>query len=140
MTTIAYKDGVLAADTLATCNGYLEGRQTKIARVGKALVGAVGSTPMCNRFRGWVAAGMTGESPFEGKDEGNGIVVTPDGVIVVWSHLGPWAVQDRPYYALGSGEQIAVGAMAAGASAEEAVRIAMRHDTISGGDVMVLRV
>jgi len=44
-----------------------------------------------------------------------------------------------PFYALGSGYQVAMGAMEFGATAEEAVRAAIKWDTGSGGDVTVLR-
>ena len=42
------------------------------------------------------------------------------------------------YHAFGSGEEIALGAMAAGATAAEAVQIAIQFDTSSDGDVTQL--
>lgn len=138
MTTIAYRDGVLAADTLSTCNGMIETEVVKIWDHKGYLGGAAGSHALCNRFRSWFVGGMDGESPFHGGDDGNGLVAVPDGKIIVWGKHGSWTV-NRAFYALGSGEQIAMGAMAAGASAQEAVKIAATMDTITGSKITVLK-
>lgn len=135
MTTIAYRDGVLAADTLATSNGLRDDYGTKVWRVGKVLVAAAGTRALCLKFREWVAAGMDGESPFA-KGDGNGIVVSDAG-IVCWSENGCWPV-GQPFYALGSGYQVAMGAMEMGATAEDAVRAAIKWDTSSGGEITAL--
>lgn len=45
---------------------------------------------------------------------------------------------DGPFFAVGSGAEIAIGAMAMGASAEQAVKIAAMYDTQTGGKVTVL--
>lgn len=136
MTTLAYRDGVLAADTLATSNGLRDDFGPKIWRHGDVLIGGAGSRALCLKFRDWVIGGMDGESPFE-KGDGNGIVVSPIG-IVCWSENGCWPVR-QPFYALGSGYQVAMGAMEMGASAAEAVRVAMKWDCGTGGEVMELR-
>lgn len=137
MTTIAYRSGILAADSLMTCNGLRDDYRQKIFRVGKVLVGGSGSSATCLKFRDWVAAGMQGESPFSGSDGGNGIVVSEAG-LVCWGSSGPTPIINSSFYSLGSGYEIALGAMDQGASAEEAVRAAIRWDTRSGGDVTVL--
>lgn len=139
MTTLAYANRCLAADSLVTCGGKFEGYVTKIFRVNGLLVGASGSAPVCIRFCEWVRAGLKGECPFEGKDEGNGLVVMPDGLIVVWGHLGPWLVRGRSMYALGSGQEFALGALELGATAAQAVAVAMKHDTGTGGEIVTLR-
>lgn len=136
MTTIAYRDGVLAADTLATSNDVRDDYGPKIWRVGRLLVGASGSRPLCLRFRDWVANGMGGESPFYGDNKGNGIVIAPDSV-VAWSESGSWPVA-APFYSLGSGYQLAMGAMEMGATAEQAVAASIKHDCLSGGEITVL--
>lgn len=137
MTTVAYRDGVLAADTLTTANGNVDGYLPKISRVGRVLVGFAGSIPVGLKFRQWVADGMHGDSPYEGGDTGNGLVVSDAG-IVCWSGKGQWPVTTG-YYALGSGSDIAMGAMEHGATAEEAVRIAARVNVDTGGEITVLR-
>lgn len=136
MTTIAYRDGVLAADTLFNANDMRDSYGPKIFRVGKVLVGVAGSIAAGLRLRGWVESGMKGESPYFGTDHGNGIVASEAGVMV-WSGAGCWPVRE-PFYALGSGQAFAIGAMAAGKRSDQAVRIAARFDIYTGGKVTIL--
>lgn len=136
MTTIAWDGTTLAADTLATANGLRDNRTIKIWRHGGALIGACGSQALCERFRTWAIAGMEGESPFEGADDGNGLVVTGEGVLC-FGNTGCWRVSE-PFYTLGSGYQLALGALAMGATAKQAVEVAAKYDTITGGEITVL--
>lgn len=64
------------------------------------------------------------------------IIVLKDGRVRAWEDLG-WVDIDAPFRALGTGSQIALGAMAAGASAIEAVTIASNFDAYTGGDISV---
>lgn len=137
MTTIAYKDGVLAADTLITANGMICGYAKKIWRAGRLLIGGAGSDAVTNTFRDWVKDGMSGDHPLK-KDIGNLFIVKPDGLTVMWCDDGPFLMKET-FWALGSGEEVAMGAMAAGASARKAVQLACARDTRSGGDVTVLK-
>jgi ATP-dependent HslUV protease subunit HslV len=137
MTTVAWDGTTLAADSLSTANGLRETMGAKIWRVGPLLVGAAGSRALCLRFREWVADGLDGESPFHGTDEGNGLVVPPTGQPLAWGEHGCWTCP-ADIYALGTGYQLAMGAMAAGATAEQAVEIAARFDTHTGGPITVL--
>lgn len=138
MTTIAYRNGVMAADSLTTSNGARDGIVRKIDCVHGVLIGAAGSLAACQAFRAWVIAGMQGPDPFRNDDVGNGLLVAPDGTLVVFSVTGP-ATMQTPFYALGSGYQFAMGAMAYGATAEEAVRVARQFDTQTGGEIITLR-
>lgn len=135
MTTVAYRDGVLAADTLSTCNGLIDDYGAKVWRVGKVLVGAAGSRAVCLKFRDWVAGGMEGDSPMA--DDANGIVVS-SAAVVCWSEKGPWPVT-APFYSLGSGYQVALGAMEMGATAEQAVSAARKWDLGTGGEITTLK-
>ena len=135
MTTIVWDGRTLAADTLATANGLRDNRNVKIWRHGQALVGACGDQAACHKFRQWVIDGMAGNNPFHDAD-GNGIVVTKDRALCFGTH-GAWVVSE-PFYSLGSGYQIALGALAMGATARKAVEIAARYDTMTGGDITEL--
>lgn len=138
MTTIAYRDGILAGDTLRTSNGMRDGFTRKVHKIGRLLIAACGTAALCAEFRSWVVAGLNGPSPFndkKGDEGGNGLVIMPDGLAVIWGSSGPWALKQVPFVAMGSGEQVAMGAMAMGASAEQAVAAAMSLDTGSGGAV-----
>lgn len=137
MTTLAYRNGVIAADSLATSAGYRDGLVIKIRKIGPLLVGGVGTSAVCERFVDWVRKGMTGDSPWTGTDLGNSMIVTPDDTILVFGQNGPWRTRGD-FYAMGSGELLALGAMAHGASAAEAVAAAIRFDVHSGGPVRTL--
>ena len=135
MTTVAFKDGQLAADTLHTTQGSRAGYQRKILRQGRCLIGYAGAASNFEAFRNWLATGALGK--FTSQD-GNVFIIPPTGFSICWEDGDtPWR-ETQPYWALGSGGEYAMGAMTAGATAEEAVRIACQHDTGSGGDVTVL--
>ncbi|UTC28589.1 hypothetical protein MARCHEWKA_00760 [Brevundimonas phage vB_BpoS-Marchewka] len=137
MTTIAFKDGVLAADSLVTSGGQRDGFSQKIWRHRRVLIGGAGCTAICHRFCEWVRGGMRGKCPVEGSNNANGFVITPDGTMVVWGSQGPW-VNTTGVVAFGSGGDLAMGAMLAGASAVEAVAAAIKLDIHSGGPIRSL--
>lgn len=134
MTTIVYRNGVLAADSLTTSNGMRVGYAKKVRKIGGVLVGACGTSSLCERFFDWLRAGLKGDDPFRGNDDGNGLVVTPSGHVICFGKHGPsrycW-----PYFTMGSGEQIATGALEMGASATEAVAAAISINVMSGGEI-----
>lgn len=142
MTTIAYRDGVLAADSRMTLNGVVDGSQVKIVRRGNVMAAATGTAAMCQQFRDWFIGGMVGDPP-AGEHEKNsdwsywGMIFHGE-TILCWQASG-WVRIVAPYFASGSGGDFATGALAHGATAEEAVRAAIAHDASSGGEVMVLR-
>lgn len=144
MTTIAYRDGVLAADTLSTRNGAREGVAVKIVQRGDLLAGASGASDFAKAFRDWFRQGCRGDCPPLGDPEKNwaeGFIIMPDDRLVTFGPTAQWAEKGMfsGMNAWGSGADFARGAMAAGATAEEAVRHAMHWDTCTGGDVTVLR-
>ncbi len=145
MTTIAYRDGVLAADTRATSGDVIVGSSAlKIAKRGRVMAAASGTSAYARRFMDWFRSGMKGDPPpsIDPNDHDTfcwGLLVTGDDRRVLLQQPG-WIVERGPYFAMGSGRDFALGAMAHGASAEEAVRAAIAHDVYSGGDITVLRV
>lgn len=134
MTTIAYRDGVIAADTCMT-RGYLvvPGRVRKIARnkLGD-LAGVSGDATWAWAFLAWFEAGEEGEMPVarETDDVIDRAVVfrsnAPRDVIVIEPH-GRFE-HTAPYYAIGSGADVALGAMFEGATPDRAVAAAVAHD------------
>ena len=68
------------------------------------------------------------------------LVVSPDTkeVALIDTTGYPMDIQ-YPHYAIGSGCEVAFGAMEAGASAEEAVKIAIKRVVGCGGKVMKLK-
>lgn len=139
MTTIAYRDGVLAADTLVSTNsGWRDGSMSKVVRRGRLLAAACGNTGCMQVFLDWVRAGCRAEPPRMDENT-EGAIFMPDGLIIVFEQPGATPIR-TPFYAMGSGARFAIGAMEAGAGAVEAVAIACRRDTASGGRVQKLQV
>ena len=151
MTAIAYRDGVLAADTETTSGDLLGGHSLKIARSPEGTIAAAaGQAGTAAQFRrmvkdggidNWIASNFSQRLPIEADHNGFGaIIVTAAGRVICVDYRG-WAVEfDAPFYTEGSAGVLLTGAMAAGATAEEAVRIAIKHDAWCGGDVQTERV
>lgn len=142
VTTIAYRDGVLAADSQVTAGDIYRGNARKVfavnTSVGRTLVAASGSRGAAEAFRTWIREG--GEKPEIHKDDTLlGIVVRPDGTVEVWNERLAKQPVVAPFVAAGSGNEIAMGAMGAGASAEEAVKIACRFCIYSSEPVHTVR-
>ncbi len=143
MTIIAYRAGCLAADSHVTGSGTITGASVKIARNRKGdLAGATGDAVYGYAFRQWFLKGEKGEAPdaaAPGKpeDSNRGLIVRHNGVIEVFEFRGKHVVEAK-YYAMGSGRDAALGAMFMGASAVDAVKAAIAHDTGCGGEILAL--
>lgn len=138
MTTIAYRDGSLAADTLINSNGDRIGYTQKIGRAKGLLYGASGSTAWCWNFRSWVAEGARGAFPRPPENAG-GFIVLPNNDLIVFHVEGMERRTGLPFHADGSGADYALGAMQVGATAEQAVAAAMAWDAKTGGEITVIR-
>jgi hypothetical protein len=136
MTTIAYRDGVMAADTqINSGNGCRAGSITKIGQTADGhWWGFSGNTEMQAACVDW-AESRTGNPP---EIDGVLIIVDPAGDKREWWGKG-WLVCDDEQAAWGSGERIARGAKFVGGSAVQAVQAAIALDLESGGEVTVLR-
>ena len=140
MTTIAYRDGVLAADTLMTRGDSKLVGITKIAKGADGRMGgAAGSAGFCATWRAWLRGEASRPEPKSENDSTDcGLVIWPDGRVELHEQSGSFEVASA-YIAIGSGRPEALGAMHAGGDAEAAVRAAIAHDCHTGGDVTVLR-
>jgi hypothetical protein len=137
MTTVVFRDGVLAADSQCSAAGWRQpGGMTKIWRVKKRLVSGTGDVSRMHAFLRWVDGGMKGKPPE--MTEGSGIIVEPDGTVREFEAAGEMSF-DAPFYAWGSGMPAALAALYMGASAERAVEIAMLVDPRSGGATQSMR-
>ena len=139
MTTIAYRDGVLAADSLVTLGSTkAHGSYQKIKRIGDCLVGTAGSVADCQAFVHWLQAGDDDKPPPKG--EYSALIIGPNGQV---RELECGNIMPRPrgakFFALGSGGPFALAAMYAGATATEAVKIAAKIDTNTGLPVKTLK-
>jgi hypothetical protein len=135
MTLIAYKDGIIAADsqiTSADIITYLDFDKHKLQdEVHFWFAGSVSDYPLLEDM--WFKS--------KGKGDVNAsAIVLCDGLlwfVAVDPDTGFWKTPlmlEHPY-AIGSGAQFAFGAMDFGASAEESVKIAINRDTATGGTI-----
>lgn len=141
MTIICYRDGVMAADSAVYLGNVRVGSFQKIARCDDgALAAAIGTTSICARFNVWFLTGR--QRPFDPKDDDkdfSAIIVHPDGHVQRMDHQGDEFSIEAPFFAIGFSQDFALGAMAAGSSAEDAVRLCLKWHDGCGGDVQVER-
>lgn len=140
MTTIVYRDGVMAADTAIFDRDCYCGEMIKIFRSPDGSLGGVaGCAGDLAIFRDWFIQTYEGVGVPHFKDEDSeGLIIRPDGS-VLWVGFGGKIVPVvAPYQAIGSGFRIAMGALAAGVSASRAVEIAAGLDAHTRAPVIQL--
>lgn len=142
MTTIAYRDGIMAADSRAySGNRFPVGEKTKIRLLDDGtLIGVSSTVPgEGEAVIQWFAAGADPKDGPSASPKHTLLAVRPGGEVFFaddsYFISGPLKAE---FFAIGSGGEYAQGAMAMGASAEQAVRIACRLDPWSAEPVMVL--
>ena len=147
MTAIAYRDGILAADTQDFYGNLRLGISEKIARrKDGALAGAAGRAELCEQFltafRNGKGFPVEFDAPPEGRDDEDGgfcaLVVEPCGAVWFHAEHGGHKILHAPWFVIGSASDFLAGALAAGATAEDAVRLATRLYMTCGGDVQML--
>jgi ATP-dependent protease HslVU (ClpYQ) peptidase subunit len=140
VTTIAWRAGVLAADTAtSSANAIIRQDFRKIEAHHGCLAAACGTATYAAAFLRWFLNDEKGEPPVADSKEGDrGLIVRKNGALEIYE-TGGWFPSAPTYYAMGSGNEVALGAMCAGADAEKAVRCAIEHNPHTGGDVTVLR-
>ena len=133
MTTICTDGETVAADMLVTGNGLKHGTVSKLARAkdGSVIAGC-GSPFDIDSFVEWYEGDRA--SPWSQADESEFLVLSPGGVIRCFNHLGRSYIATAPQ-AIGSGAGVAYGALEMGASPKQAVQVASKYDTRTGGGV-----
>lgn len=148
MSTVAYRDGILAADTQGTWDDQPHVLQLKIFRTERFLIGFSGRFFNAMPVLKWVKDQPEDRHPMDfWQAEDAPRIVQED---VMSAHLidragDKFILNDtghcnriathREYDAMGSGGDYACGAMAAGATAIEAIQYAQELDIHSGGPV-----
>lgn len=136
MTTVAAKDGCMAADTQLT--GEYRVRAQKIIQLQDgSLVGGAGAWGRCWAAMLWMLGGEQGDAP---KLKGGCLLIMrPDGGLwMVEEEFPAFPLLDREA-AIGSGSAAAMTAMRAGASAADAVKQAARIDCATSDPIQMLR-
>lgn len=137
MTTVAFRDGCMAADTQVT--GDFVVRAQKIMRLPDG--GVAGGCGLWSRaYAGlrWLADGEQGEPP---KIKGATLLIAKaDGSLwLAEGEFPAYPLLDK-YTAIGAGAMAAMTAMNGGASAGEAVKAAARLDAMTSDPVQQLKI
>lgn len=135
MTTVAFDGKTFVSDTRMVAEYYTDGSCRKIFDIGNFVVGIAGEYSQCLLF--------VEEFKNSGTDFNKAFPMSPVSGMTsmiynksnkkLYRYEGsglPMIV--KPPYAIGSGAAFAIGAMKFGASAEEAVKIAIKFDINSG--------
>lgn len=141
MTTIAYRDGVMASDSRAYSGSrnYI-GSKNKIHRLSNGSLIGLSSSVVgeCERLKRFVE-GRGVELECELDMPVQALLVTVDGSVYYFSEgrsfSGPI---NNDYFAIGSGEQYAIVSMSLGASAAKSIETAIEFDVWTGGDIKCL--
>jgi ATP-dependent protease HslVU (ClpYQ) peptidase subunit len=149
MTVIAVKDGIMAADSMATRGGMRHNMPTAYPKIIRApdgsLVGYSGGVPKCYALAEWVKKGMDfgDHPPFAHEDSDMGmdaLWLKADGTL--WRLCFDYTVYpldgDEPY-TIGEidAASFTEGAMWAGLSAEDAIQLAAMRCLYANGEVQV---
>ena len=142
MTTIAFRDGVVAADTgMTRAYGGRSGTTIKIVRNAAGdIAAAAGDAGYAAVFLRWFMAGEAGPPSLPDKEGGVGTIYRAGKptTLTTFEPSGGFDIE-AAYFAIGSGCCEALGAMFAGADAPTAVRAAIAHNNGTYGEVTVLR-
>lgn len=154
MTTIAVKDGVMVGDGRCSLGStVIKDDMVKVFWINNHLMGGAGRARSISTFAQWLqkhtdytivnqeVGDLVDLIPpvLQDDEEFTALVLTPDKQVLMYDgnvalNLG----QDVPA-SIGSGSVFALAAMDAGSSAEDAVRIAMKRDVYSGGEITVVQ-
>ena len=146
MTTIAFRDGVMASDSRAYAGDSAHmGFKTKIfaleGRETQSLLGISSVEPGAGEaLKAWIEGGSKKKDrPELNQMNFAALHVMPDGSAYFYiNSFNPSGPVLDEFYAIGSGERYALGAMAMGARSKDAVGIAIRYDPWTSGEVNVL--
>lgn len=147
MTTIAYRSGVIAADSRETWESEAGGstvhRCTKLfkKKVGRReiIMGTAGATYSAMMFVDWFGSAAPPPSALVEMltlEEDFDVLILDRGKVYTSNHLcRPVEVMDR-FFAVGSGRKAAIAAMLCGKGAIEAVKIACMLDPYSAPPIV----
>ncbi len=138
MTIIVVRDGVMAADRGMIKGEIVYGYRDKIIRlVDGSLYAGAGRNQDVLAVQAWLDGAS--EKPTQLDKSFRGIVLQADGAVYEIEAELVLEYYDQPYCYVGSehAECFAHGALAMGATAEQAVRLTVDHCVYANGDVQV---
>ena len=145
MTTIAYKDGVLSTDSQVSAGSCYSYHIDKLVRVDEhdCWLSMCGTVAHFKDFLRWFRADEEDRDEIEvpefEPDSFGAVVLFDDGRVHMYDEQFDYLDHpaDKPL-AVGSGAAAALGAMYAGVSAADSVRIASLIDLATGGEVLTV--
>lgn len=139
MSVVVYRDGVMAADSRINIGEVHHVGMDKIARgLDNELIGVVGTISSCQKFIDWYLMSDTDEEyvePPDVEDMDALVVIDHDKVYGYFDNCVPIRLHGE-YFAVGSGAEVALGALAVGATARQAVEAAVKHVSNCGEPVV----
>ena len=140
MTTIVYRDGVMAAEGRSTLDDtIITDCALKITRLSDGALIAIAGEDSYEAPLIRYLEDEQEELPQATPNAFAALLVEVDGTTKLYSGVGDFTVVDAPFIAIGSGAPYAYGALEMGASARDAVGIAISRDPNSGGAIQVER-
>lgn len=136
MTTIVCTREIMVGDTLLTSD--TKASAIKVFKHKGHCIGIAGTYIHCIEFVRWWKDG--GNPPRPKTKDVTALVLTPKGKILCFDSYHTFYEIRDPFTAIGSGAAAAMGALHAGATPQQAVRIASRVDAATGGKLTVRRI
>lgn len=145
MTCIAYRFGIIAADTQLTCGDWSKGRVHKLRPMpGGGVYACAGESGATLRMQRWIDRGMPkrGRPRIKDEIEIDVLMVRPDGSVWMLDDSLVFEPRADEFIAIGSGAQYALGAMKRDkrCSARSAIVVAAEFDSNTSAPVDVVRI
>ena len=137
MTVVAFAgDGILASDTMAE-NVQMRARVSKMRKVSGAILSFTGQFECGLILCDWYEDGADPSKwpEFQKTDDWTRLIVVDAHGLKVYERHPVAQRFIEPYMAFGAGRDYAMGAMAMGATAAQAIECAIKHCTAVGGPV-----
>jgi hypothetical protein len=140
MTTIAWDGRTVAADSQVAAGGVVVGSAQKLRHVGDTVYSLTGSGCLFDPMIKWAEAGLTPEAKpvAEGDAAETTLLIFRGGRAWMVKPVLPYLEELFAPDAWGAGAEIAIGALDHGASAEQAVQIAIKRSIHTGGAVQTI--
>ena len=142
MTTIVYRSGVLASDSMCSDEEYgIKVHSQKLWKVEDCLVGTAKGSYAGLVFIEWFKGNLADDCMWDLDvgDDFEAIVIHPDKSVITYNrYLVPENHGKPKFFAIGSGSKCAYIALEMGASAERAVKESIKYDLWSGGEIQII--
>lgn len=143
MTTIAFDGKSMVGDGRVTSSSLIiTDSHCKVHDLGDQFVGIAGDFVRAEMWLAEYSEGILPEVHEEKADADDGFIILlieKDGGDAALSYNGGPLLHVDPPVAIGTGAEVATGAMLAGKSAKDAVKIAIKKDAASGGKLVELK-